>query len=119
MIELILPRESQSGNAMAYSHWRVRVRDKMIWKALIASAIAKKDVKKATGHRRVTITAFRKRRLDDDNLIAGLKHCRDMLVHFGLIIDDDRKNATFIYRDDLAKNSPTKKPCTIITLEDL
>lgn len=118
--EMTLPREAQSGNALAYSHWRVHYRDKMAWKFLMGSAIARADVMpvRATGPRHVTFTAYRKRRLDDDNLIAGLKHCRDMLVHFGLLVDDSRQWAAFTYAEDVASKSPTGKPCTRITIEE-
>lgn len=122
-MRLILPREVQSGNALAYRHWRVRYRDKLAWECCLhaALAIARDRLGTATPGRRVTFTAYRKRMLDDDNLVGGLKHCRDGLVRVGLLTDDNAAGATFTYHQQLASLSPLGKgvPATVIEIESV
>lgn len=105
MIDLILPREIQSGNVLAYRHWRIRMKDKAAWTMVLRANLTPQRAQ-APDFCRVEITAYRKRYLDDDNLIAGAKHLRDALIHAGLIADDNRRHAAFVYRQQLASASP-------------
>jgi hypothetical protein len=119
VIDLLLAREIQSGNALAYRHWRVRHKDKVAWLLLLRAQL-RTDKCVPAGRKAVTITAYRKRRLDDDNLIAGAKHLRDSLITVGLIKDDNATWAAFTYRQELASASPLGKgkPCTSIQIEE-
>ena len=121
-MRLILAREVQSGNTFAYSHWKVRYRDKLAWECCMHAAmhLAKDRLGPPTGRRRVAFTAYRGRRLDDDNLVGGLKHARDQLVRFGLLTDDNAAGATFTYDQQLAKDSPlgAGRPCLVIDISE-
>jgi hypothetical protein len=61
---------------------------------------------------------YRKRMLDDDNASGGLKHLRDCLKVTGMILDDNAGGAEFKYVQAYAKESPTGKPMTVITIQD-
>jgi len=98
MSAIVIPREIQSGNALAYSHWRLRMRDRSAWVAYFKSGLAS-HITPATDHRTVTVTAYRKRLVDEDNLSSGFKHGRDAMVRCGLLVDDTREFCTFIYDD--------------------
>lgn len=102
-IRLNLAREVLSGNALAYSHWRKRTKDRDDWISRLKVAI--RHIEMATGStawwanapRKVTITSYRHGVLDDDNLSAGCKHLRDALVRCHLLKDDTKEWATFTY----------------------
>ncbi len=117
---LTLPREVQSGNALAYRHWRVRHADKTAWVSMLSIVLLRGvKIPPATGKRRVEITAYRKRTLDDDNMVSGCKHLRDALINVGLIKDDNAKCAEFVYRQALRSARTDKKPCTVLTITDI
>lgn len=126
---IILPRESKSGNAFAYTHWRRRTDDRDAWIVLLR--INGRHVPPATGHRLVTFTGHRGRMLDDDNFSSGLKHCRDALVRVGLLLDDTQAAAKFSYVQKRRSESPRMvasrcndrikslpAPCLVVTLEE-
>lgn len=92
-----IPREIQSGNVLAYGHWRARMRDRDTWISFFRGC--GRHVPPATGKRHVTVTAYRKRRLDEDNMSAGFKHGRDAMVRVGLLLDDNQKGCHFTYSD--------------------
>jgi hypothetical protein len=122
VIRLILLREVQSGNKLAYGHWRGRMKDRDAWLMLVRSSHAAK-YQKATDRRKVTITAFRKRRLDTDNLSGGIKHLRDCLTKCELIVDDSPKWADFIYDQHIMSEMPAHlrmtcgfRPLTIVDI---
>ena len=94
-----IPREIVSGNALAYRHWRKRMADRDAWIILLRQHAAK--VPRATCQRTVRVTAYRKRRVDEDNLSSGFKHGRDAMVRVGLLIDDNKAGCRFIYNDCL------------------
>ncbi len=94
---LHIPREIQSGNVFSYGHWRDRMRDRDAWIVLLRSTAYR--IPPATAHRSVTVTAYRGRRLDEDNLCSGFKHGRDAMVRVGLLLDDNRKWCRFTYED--------------------
>jgi hypothetical protein len=117
VIKITINREIQSGNDLAYRHWRVRHKDKEAWLLLLRAQLRTNKCVPAC-RKAVTITAYRKRMLDDDNLVAGCKHLRDSLITVGLIRDDNATWSTFTYLQDVASKSPTGKPCTQIQIED-
>lgn len=119
MIELHLSREVESGNALAYRHWRTRMRDRDAWIILVRLAVRGRDLTPPAGKRAVHILAYRKRRLDSDNLSAGCKHLRDALVRCGLLIDDNDKHSAFTYELRLASEHPSRLACTLIRIQDL
>ena len=122
---IIIPRQIESGNVFAYGHWRTRIRDRDSWESFFT--ILARHVPKATGRRAVTITAYRKRRVDEDNLSSGFKHGRDAMVRLGLLTDDNKKGCDFLYNDCLTLSDLNplylKKygriPITEILIEDI
>jgi hypothetical protein len=117
MIRLVLPREIQSGNALAYAHWRNRTKDRKAWELLIRAACCRPDGLRIK--RSVTVTAYRGRLLDDDNLSSGCKHLRDALVRAGLLIDDCRAWSSWAYVQRLRshpENPMPKMTCTNIVI---
>jgi hypothetical protein len=114
-----LDRQSLSENALAYSHWRVRTRDRDAWLFLLRSFLATNPIPKASGRRCVSFMAYRKRTLDDDNLSGGLKGMRDCLTRTGLITNDNKAGAIFTYNQGLCRVSPTGAPCLLIELSDI
>ncbi len=115
---MILPREVQSGNALAYRHWRERMRDRDAWIALLRSALVSRPLPPPTGKRYVHILAYRKRRVDEDNLSSGCKHLRDAMVRVGILKDDTREWCHFTYAQGLASGHPSGRPCTEVTVSD-
>lgn len=122
MIRLILPREIQSGNALAYRHWRVRHRDKLAWIAWIkATGHPANNAELPRGKRHVRIVAYRSRMLDDDNVVGGAKHLRDALVGCCLLLDDNARWSSWEYVQRLRshpENPMPKKSCTVVEITD-
>ena len=123
--EIYIPKEIVSGNSFAYSHWRVRMKDRDSW--VTALRLLGRHVPPATGRRHVTVTAYRKRRVDEDNLSSGFKHGRDAMVRVGFLIDDNKAGCKFTYNDCLILSEMPAtlrvrhgmKPLTIIQIEDI
>jgi len=111
-------RESKSGNAFAYSHWSKRSSDSRAWFLLVAAAAGLAGIPCAKSRRKVIITTFRRKKLDDDNLSAGLKGARDALTKTKLILDDTSKCSVFEYRQRSRELSPNGKSMTLFELED-
>jgi hypothetical protein len=87
------------------------------WALLIQEQIALLGIARATGKRRLTVERHGSRRLDDGNLVGGLKQIIDEIVKFGLLVDDDGKHLSLVAEQvDLEKN---QKPFTTFTLQDI
>lgn len=113
MLTITLPLEVPSRNVLDKMHWSkrhafTRMVECMLW------PYCRGDYK-AKGPRSLTITAYRKRKLDRDNLIGGLKGPIDALVRLGFLIDDDEAHCSITYNQELCGKS---KPITVITIED-
>jgi hypothetical protein len=117
-IDFYIPLEVPSQNKTNVQHWAVRVKFKKLCVQWIRHA--SRGAGKATGARRLKLTAYRKRRITDDaNLRGGAKDMVDSIVNSGLLVDDNDKMAQIEYRQELAGDSPTGKPCTRIQIEDI
>lgn len=121
---ITLVREVVSGNTLAYGHWRNRTKDRDAWIAQVR--MFGQHVPQATVRRRVILTAYRKRRLDSDNLSHGFKHGRDALVRCGLLVDDSDRWCSFEYRQHVLSEMPAdlarkygRRPLTVIELSDV
>lgn len=115
-----VPRETPSANNFAYCHWRVRHADKQLWSTLLLYAIggsANYRNWQATGKRKLLVERFGKRKLDPDNLIAGLKGIIDHLRALGLLVDDNDEYLELEARN--CKRPPKTPPFTRFTLTDL
>jgi len=122
MIRIVLRREIQSGNKLAYSHWRNRHRDGLAWMAHIRANFDMRHADLARCKRHVRVVGYRARMLDDDNLIAGFKHGRDCLVKLVLLVDDSPKWSSWEYVQRLrshADNPLINTSCTVIEIQDV
>ena len=123
--EIYIPKEIVSGNTLAYRHWRTRMKDRDTWVAFLLAL--GQSIPRAATRRHVTVTAYRKRRVDEDNLSSGFKHGRDAMVRVGLLIDDNKAGCKFTYNDcKILSEMPATlrvrhglKPLTIIEIEDI
>jgi hypothetical protein len=122
---VIIPREIVSGNTLAYRHWRRRMAERDYW--IVAFVSLAQRVPRAACRRAVRVTAYRKRRVDEDNLSSGFKHGRDAMVRVGLLIDDNKAGCRFVYEDcrilsempaDLVKKYG-RVPLTVVEILDL
>lgn len=116
MITLTHPFESPSGNDFHKRHWIGYAKHKkncVRWAQIVCHGTARASCKRS-----VAFIAYRKRTLDDDNLITGMKALRDALVFVGVIHDDSPKWATFTYEQKPASESPNGMPCTVITITE-
>jgi hypothetical protein len=119
VIDLLIPVEVPSQNKRERWHWSKQRREVSGWERWFAYTMRPGRLDVATGKRKVHINAFRRQRCRDEaNLIGGCKGLIDGLVRAGLLVDDDRAHATFTYAEDVASNSPTKKPCTRVLIEE-
>lgn len=88
-----------------------------LWRMLCASGMAQAGIPPATGPRLVHVVAYRRQRCKDiANLIGGAKACIDGMVDAGLLLDDQDSKARITYEQDVASASPTRQPCTRITV---
>lgn len=90
-IRFTLPRATPSLNAQNSKSWRARHRDQKDWDWLVRAETARLVMQtrwEPMGRVGVAITRFGKRRLDRDNLWAGVKPLVDALRHCQLIQDD-------------------------------
>lgn len=119
MNALILPVEIPSQNVTDRQHWRQRHNFGKAC-ALWLMALSLGGIPKATGPRRLVITAYRKRRIADDaNLRGGAKALVDAIVRAGLLLDDNDTLARIEYRQKLVSNSTTGKPETHLSFTDV
>ncbi len=118
MIDLLINRPVKSGNAFAYSHWRLRTKDRLSWMAHLRVHLSAATWGPPLGRRLVTITSYRARRLDDDNLSGGAKHLRDSLVRLGVLKDDTAQWCGFTYEQRTVMESPTGKACTRVVVTE-
>jgi hypothetical protein len=77
--------------ANARMHWAVKLRCHGEWKARAVVG----DRRLRGRHRllrrvRVTAVLYPRMRMDDDNAVARLKWCLDLLVERGIVVDDRR-----------------------------
>ncbi len=120
MIDLLIPLEIPSQNESDHMHWSKRHKMTKLWETWIRYAMRPNAMDCASGKRSVHIHAFRKRRITDaSNLHGGAKYAVDAIKRCGLLIDDSDKWVTLTYEQSVASKSPTKKPCTRITIEDV
>lgn len=89
-----------SANQMLRTHFAVAKRAQVKLKWMVADAIATDSGRfetlppefiRASGPMGMTVVVFRKRRLDTDNAMAGLKGLVDVVKDLGLIHDDSPK----------------------------
>lgn len=102
--------DSLSGNKYLRMHWTVRKKLHDQYGLLIQRAYQSAQARGDDAHLNrfmcVSFVAYRKRLLDDDNLLNGLKPFRDCFVKMGFLRDDSPKWAKFVYTQFTLKDSP-------------
>jgi Holliday junction resolvase RusA-like endonuclease len=90
----MLDLKSKSRNEIDKMHWAVKRRLRKEYCLLIRNQMRLKNVRKAGGNSvyELHITCYRKRKLDYDNLVGGLKQLIDALWYEGFIFDDNEKH---------------------------
>jgi len=115
--QLVVPAATPSLNKYAYSHWRVRQRDKASWELWLMAAAHEAGATKATGKRRLMIERHGRRALDPDNMIGGAKGAIDVLRKLGLLMDDHDGAIELAARN--VKLNKGEQPHTVFVLEDM
>ena len=102
-------------NSWRYAKQFYRIREeKEAWGAVILAQLS--GYMKATGKRKITITSYRKRRIDQDNLKGGAKQLLDALKALQLIKDDSLKWVSVKYNPQVLDG---KNPRTKIEIEEM
>jgi len=94
MDTIMLDLKSKSRNEIDKMHWAVKRRLKKEYCLLIRNQMKLNSIKKANDSDvfQLYITCYRKRKLDYDNMVGGLKQFIDALWYEGFIFDDDEKH---------------------------
>lgn len=103
-------------NVTLRQHWRTRGRKQVDMFFLVAEALGKTPVPKATGKRRLVIERHGRKLLDMDNMAAGCKALVDVIKHRGLILDDNPAACELVFRQ---ATPCLLAPFTLVTLEDI
>lgn len=116
LAEIPSQNETEKGRSR-FARWGKTKARRNLWRMLCASGMAQAGIPPATGPRLVHVVAYRRQRCKDiANLIGGAKACIDGMVDAGLLLDDQDSKARITYEQDVASASPTRQPCTRITV---
>lgn len=90
MIELVLLQLTPSNNVLIRMHYRKRkkLKEAYMWELLAAMNKQNITPDDTTDRKKLKIISYRKRLLDWDNFVGGLKLLIDSLVDMNLIYDD-------------------------------
>jgi hypothetical protein len=123
MKSITIPYNVPSQNVRDRWHWSIRNRDKNLAVSLVRLHLSLADYRPSTlgAMVRVTITAYRKRRMSDAaNLVGGAKGLVDALVTTGILTDDDTTHCSITYHQEQLKHSPMlNTACTVIEWEEV
>lgn len=121
-LELDIAREVPSWNTfLGHSHW-LMTNEKRKWyketsmAIIVAGANGKipQSFKENITKRMVTVTAYRKRSIDTDNVC--LKPVMDALVTAGVLRDDSRKWCDLLVKQEKCKKK--EPPHTVVIIEE-
>jgi hypothetical protein len=110
----VIPYEIQSQNTLR-GHWTKAHKISCQWMMI---GIANNPMRKKEHRKmRMRLVCYRKSLCTDiANLYGGAKPCVDGIKRSGLLVDDSDRWCHIEYEQHLAKESPTKKPCTVVML---
>lgn len=118
-IEMLIPLEVPSQNVRERQHWSKQQRELKAWTRWFLYSKRPGGLDDATGKRCVAIIAYRTRRCSDQaNLVGGCKGVIDALVRAKLLVDDSIEWMEASYTQDVASESPTKKPATRVVITE-
>lgn len=97
-MEFTVQGRIESRNTFDGYHWSKKAQYAERWKWRVIAAVGRREPPNEP--RRATLTVYRNRLLDSDNLSGGCKQLRDALVHVGLLVDDSPKWSNWEYRQE-------------------
>lgn len=103
-----IPKRILSANHFMFSHWRTYWHYKKSWHALLAVIFRSPGPAYIRPQRAVVrIVSTRKRTLDFDNLVNGVKPILDWLKVAGWIVDDDPEHLELLVSQERAQDDYT------------
>jgi len=92
-VHLVMPRLTPSLNKLLAMHWRERqaLNRTWDWEVKVAMRETYEEITFDHPKRKVRIISYRKRIMDSDNFVGGLKPMIDALVLNHLLVDDSNK----------------------------
>ena len=113
---LVLNNKVESRNILDRQHWAVKRKSKQIWALFVRNQMKLNKIKKAKAGEKfkLTIVSYRKKLLDYDNLVGGIKGLLDACIDEELIWEDSPK-----YLDLVVEQYTSKKYETIILRKPL
>lgn len=116
-VTIKIPKNVMSGNTYLRLHWAKRRNENYAWYNSIAAEVPKQSVPPEK-RRMVTITSFRRKMLDDDNLRIGCKPIVDGLKRQNLIKDDSPLWVMVFYSQVIVSHNATDQVRTEIVIDD-
>ena len=108
---LVMKNKIESRNILDRQHWAVKRKSKQIWALFVRNQMKLNKIEKAKAGEKfkLTIVSYRKKLLDYDNLVGGVKGLLDACIDEELIWEDSPK-----YLDLVVEQYTSKKYETII-----
>lgn len=112
-----MPRLTPSLNKLIRMHWRERQKLQQTWDWEVKAAMRETYQEITFDHpkRRVRIISYRKRIMDTDNYIGGLKPLCDSLISNHLLVDDSNKFMVL----DASQERDLKRPRTEVIIQEV
>lgn len=116
-LHLVMPRLTPSLNKLIRLHWRDRQKLIITWDWEVKAAIREtyEEITFEHPQRKVRIISYRKRIMDEDNFIGGLKPMVDALVLNHLLVDDSNKFMILEPRPSQERDLKNQRTEVIIT----
>lgn len=102
-----IPMKIKSLNKTNTMHWAARHREGKKWETAIWASLNGK-ILKASGRMLVTISSYRKKICDKDNIAGGAKMVVDALKRLGIIVDDTPAMVEVTYNQIQSKSEYTE-----------
>lgn len=104
---IVTPSQNEIARWLQYEYYRIIQIKKDYWNMLLLCNAHEDKYKARPGEKRaVAFLSFRPRKIDDDNLVAGMKYLRDVLGEMGLIWRDSPKYLASKYYQYTDKENP-------------
>ena len=106
---LTIPQKVESRNVLDRKHWAVKRRNKQIWAVFVRNQMRLKKIRECEICEKfeLTIISYRKKLLDYDNLVGGVKQLLDACSEEKLIWDDAPKYLNLKVEQHIGKKYET------------
>ena len=106
---LTIPQKVESRNVLDRKQWAVKRRNKQIWAVFVKNQMRLKKIRECEiGEKfELTIISYRKKLLDYDNLVGGVKQLLDACSEEKLIWDDAPKYLNLKVEQHIGKKYET------------